>query len=43
MPFFKEIQSQLLEFSEEKIIIGGDFNCTLITDKKVVVAIKSIL
>ena len=27
--FFKEIQQQLQEFSEEIIIIGGDFNCTL--------------
>lgn len=28
MPFFKEIQSQLLEFPEGKIIIGDDFNRT---------------
>ena len=27
--FFKELQEQLQEFSEETIIIGGDFNCTL--------------
>ena len=27
--FFKELQEQLQEFSEENIIIGGDFNCTL--------------
>ena len=27
--FFKEIQQQLQEFSEEITIIGGDFNCTL--------------
>ena len=27
--FFKELQEQLREFSEEAIIIGGDFNCTL--------------
>lgn len=27
--FFKETQQQLQEFSEEIIIIGGDFNCTL--------------
>ena len=26
--FFKELQEQLQEFSEETIIIGGDFNCT---------------
>jgi len=26
--FFKELQEQLQEFSEENIIIGGDFNCT---------------
>ena len=33
--FFKEIQQQLQEFSEEIIIIGGDFNCTLAEkDKK---------
>ena len=27
--FFKELQEQLQEFSEENIIIGGHFNCTL--------------
>lgn len=27
--FFKELQKQLQEFSDETIIIGGDFNCTL--------------
>ena len=27
--FFKELQEHLREFSEETIIIGGDFNCTL--------------
>ena len=27
--FFKEIQQRLQEFSQEIIIIGGDFNCTL--------------
>ena len=35
IPFFKEIQQQLQEFSEEIIVIGGDFNCTLAEkDKK---------
>lgn len=33
--FFKEIQQQLQEFSEEIIIIGSNFNCTLAEkDKK---------
>ena len=27
--FFKELQEQPQEFSEDTIIIGGDFNCTL--------------
>ena len=41
--FFKEIQQQLQEFSEEIIIIGGDFNCTLAEKKKVAtLAIESI-
>ena len=27
--FFKDLQNQLQEYSEETIIIGGDFKCTL--------------
>ena len=27
--FFKELENRLQEYSEETIIIGGDFNCTL--------------
>ena len=36
--FFKELQGHLQDFSEETMIMGGDFNCTMSDkDKKVVI------